>query len=162
MAEQITRYLKGVLSEEERRELERKLEEHPFWKTIWNRPWPGPFRRRKWYFEELGDGVNDIDYGGAVQDLYYATKGKMSDDAHRQAMAWIVKALQFPEVTIMNKVNLLTMLGDSHRTLKEYKEARECYNQVFMEGMQITQKMTKAAVQMKIKQKLAALELLKK
>lgn len=114
------------------------------------------------YFEALEDEANDIDYGGAVQDLYIATAGKISDEAHRQALAWIVKALQFPKIPIMNKVNLLTMLGDSHKAVKEYDQAKEAYNQAFMESMQISQKMTQMSVQMRIKQKLASLGLVKK
>ena len=55
----------------------------------------------------------------------------------------------------------LAMLGDTNKVLKEYVEAKKCYNQAFMESMQMEQKMTKAMIQMRIKQKLAALDLIK-
>ena len=53
------------------------------------------------------------------------------------------------------------MLGIPIRFEKEYDEAKKCYNQAFMESMQMEHQMTKAMIQMRIKQKLAALDLIK-
>ncbi|MFR5659000.1 MAG: disulfide isomerase, partial [Butyricimonas faecihominis] len=69
--------------------------------------------------------------------------------------------LQYSEISLMDKINFLVMLGDTNRTLKEFDEAKKCYNQAFMESMQMDQEMTKAMIQMKIKQKLATLDLVK-
>ena len=74
----------------------------------------------------------------------------------------IVKALQYPNIALMNKLNMIVLLGDANRELEKYDEAKKCYNQAFMESMQLEQKMTQQAVQMTIKRKLAALDLQKK
>lgn len=117
---------------------------------------------KKKYLEALGENVNATDYGVVVQDLYTATNGKLSPEMHRQAIDWLIKALQFPDIPKMDQINLVTLLGDAHREVEEYEEAKKCYNQAFMEAMQLEQKMTQAAVQMKLKQRLARLELLAK
>ena len=74
---------------------------------------------------------------------------------------WTVKALQYTDISLMDKINFLAMLGDTNKVLREYDEAKKCYNQAFMESMQMEQEMTKAMIQMRIKQKLAALDLIK-
>ena len=112
------------------------------------------------YFNALGDELQAADYGIAAQKIYQATGGKVSDDVKRKALEWTIKALQFPDIPLMDKINYLAMLGDTHRELKEYDESKKCYNQAFMESMQVGQEMTKMMIQMKLKQKLAALDLL--
>lgn len=114
------------------------------------------------YFNALGEELQAADYGMAAQKIYQATGGKVSDNVKRKALEWTIKALQFKNVSLMDKINYLAMLGDTHRELKEYDESKKCYNQAFMESMQLGQEMTKAMIQMKIKQKLATLDLLKK
>ena len=117
---------------------------------------------KKGYLEALGKDVNAMDYGVVVQDLYTATNGKLSEEIHHQAIDWLIKALQFPDIPKMEQINLVTLLGDAHREVGEYDEAKKCYNQAFMEAMQLEQKMTQAAVQMQLKKRLANLELLQK
>lgn len=112
------------------------------------------------YFDALGEELRSEDYGMAAQKIYQAMGGKASDDLRRKALDWTIKALQFPDISLMDKINYLAMLGDTHRELKEYDESKKCYNQAFMESMQLGQEMTKMMIQMKIKQKLAALDLL--
>ena len=102
------------------------------------------------YFKELGEDARAVDYGMAAQQVYTATGGKVP-----------VKALQYTDISLMDKINFLAMLGDTNKVLKEYVEAKKCYNQAFMESMQMEQEMTKAMIQMRIKQKLAALDLIK-
>lgn len=114
------------------------------------------------YLKELGDQVNDTDYGNVVQNLYVGTSGKISTGLHQKAADMIVKALQYPNIALMNKLNMIVLLGDANRELEKYDEAKKCYNQAFMESMQLEQKMTQQAVQMTIKRKLAALDLQKK
>ncbi len=114
------------------------------------------------YLKELGDQVNDTDYGNVVQNLYVGTSGKISTGLHQKAADMIVKALQYPNIALMNKLNMIVLLGDDNRELEKYDEAKKCYNQAFMESMQLEQKMTQQAVQMTIKRKLAALDLQKK
>ncbi|WP_065218870.1 MULTISPECIES: thioredoxin family protein [Butyricimonas] len=114
------------------------------------------------YLKELGDQVNDTDYGNVVQNLYVGTSGKISTGLHQKAADMIVKALQYPNIALMNKLNMIVLLGDANRELEKYDEAKKCYNQAFMESMQLEQKRTQQAVQMTIKRKLAALDLQKK
>lgn len=110
------------------------------------------------FLEALGDQATSGDYGQACQNMYYATKGNISKDAHHQGQAWLTKALQYPDVLLMDKINMLTMLGDSRKAEGKLKEAREAYNQAYMESLQVDQKVTAASLQMVIKRKLAALE----
>ncbi len=114
------------------------------------------------YLKELGDEARATDYGMAAQKVYIATGGKVPEDVILKTKEWTIKALQYTDVSLLDKINFLAMLGDTNKVLKEYEESKKCYNQAFMESMQITQEMTKAMIQMKIKQKLAELDLLKK
>ena len=50
-----------------------------------------------------------------------------------------MKALQYTDISLMDKINFLAMLGDTNKVLKEYVEAKKCYNQAFMESMQMEQ-----------------------
>ena len=113
------------------------------------------------YFKELGEEARAIDYGMAAQQVYTATGGKVPESVILKTKEWTVKALQYTDISLMDKINFLAMLGDTNKVLKEYVEAKKCYNQAFMESMQMEQEMTKAMIQMRIKQKLAALDLIK-
>lgn len=112
----------------------------------------------KKYLEALGDQAGADDYGQACQNMYYATKGNISKEAHEQGQEWIVKALQFPNIPLIDKINLLTILGDSRKAEGKFKEAKEAYNQAYMENLQVEQKMTAMSIMMVLKRKLAALE----
>ncbi|BDF56659.1 hypothetical protein CE91St24_03340 [Odoribacteraceae bacterium] len=114
------------------------------------------------YIHALGKEANDVDYGSAVQTLYEATGGKISNEWHEKASQWIVEALKTPNVPLMNKLNLIVLLGDASRELGKYDEAKKCYNQAFMESMQLEHQMTQRGIQMSLKRKLAKLDLLKK
>lgn len=111
------------------------------------------------YLNAMGEQATADDYGQASQNMYYATKGKIPAEAHVQGEQWLLKALQFPDINMMDKINMLTMLGDTKKAQEKFKEAKEAYNQAYMESLQVTQKMTAATLQMAIKRKLAALEL---
>lgn len=110
------------------------------------------------YLEAMGENATSDDYGQACQNMYYATKGKISANAHHQGQAWLIKALQYPDVKLMDRINMLTMLGDSHKAEGKYKEAKEAYNQAYMETLQIDEKMLVVQLQMVIKRKLSLLE----
>ena len=110
------------------------------------------------YLEALGEQASANDYAQATQNMYYATKGKLPQQAHEQGQAWLVIALQYPNIPLVDKINILTMLGDSRKADGKLKEAREAYNQAYMESLQVTQKMTAMSLQMAIKRKLSALE----
>ena len=113
------------------------------------------------YFKELGEDARAVDYGMAAQQVYTATGGKVPESVILKTKEWTVKALQYTDISLIDKINFLAMLGDTNKVLKEYVEAKKCYNQAFMESMQMEQEMTKAMIQMRIKQKLAALDLIK-
>lgn len=114
----------------------------------------------KKYLDAISEEAKATDYGQATQNLYYATKGNISKEAHQQGQDWLVKALQYNNIGLIDKVNLLTMLGDSRKAEGKIKEAKEAYNQAYMETLQVTQKITATSLQMTIKRKLAALEVL--
>lgn len=114
------------------------------------------------YFKMLGDQVTPADYGKAAQDLYYAAGDKLKAEQHRQAIVWLEAAIP-GEPVLLNRINYLVMLGDSHRALKDYATARGYYNQANAESLQMGNLQTaQQMVQAAIFRKLSELELLEK
>lgn len=113
------------------------------------------------YLTSLGTEATAIDYAQAAQNMYYATQGKITPEQHQAAIQWNIKALQYKNTPLIDRINVLTMMGDSYKALKDYKKAEEAYNQAYLESLQIEGEMTAMQIQMLVKQKLAALELLK-
>ena len=113
------------------------------------------------YLAALGTEATALDYAQVTQNMYYATQGKITPEQHQIAIGWNIKALQYTNTPLMDRINILTMMGDSYKALKEYKKAEEAYNQAYMESLQIEGEITTMQIQMLVKQKLATLELLK-
>ena len=110
----------------------------------------------------LGEDANAADYGIAAQSLYNAAGNKLTAADHKQAIAWLQKAIP-SERTLMNKINFLVMVGDSYRELKDYKQAREYYNQAYGESLQMGEaEQAQQMIQASIVYKLSTLELLEK
>ena len=62
-----------------------------------------------------------------------------------------------------NKINFLVMVGDSYRELKDYKQAREYYNQAYGESLQMgAAEQAQQMIQASVVYKLSTLELLEK
>ena len=114
------------------------------------------------YLNGLGEDANAADYGIAAQSLYNAAGKKLTAADHKQAITWRQKAIP-NETTLMNKINLLVMVGDSYRELKDYKQAREYYNQAYGESLQMgAAEQAQQMIQASIVYKLSTLELLEK
>lgn len=114
------------------------------------------------YFESLGDNITSNDYGKAAQELYYAAGNKMPPDDYKVAISWLEKALE-NTTNIMNRINYLVMIGDSHTQMKDYEDAKKYYNQGYLESLQMEKaEMAQKMVQNTIMRKIATLELLKK
>ena len=114
------------------------------------------------YLDGLGEDANAADYGIAAQSLYNAAGNKLTAADHKQAIAWLQKAIP-SERTLMNKINFLVMVGDSYRELKDYKQAREYYNQAYGESLQMGEaEQAQQMIQASIVYKLSTLELLEK
>ena len=113
------------------------------------------------YIETMGDQMGANDYGEIAQNMYQMTKGKLTNDQLGQLKNWLVKALQYDNIVLLDKINFVTMLGDTHKALKQYDEAKEAYNQAYMESLKFESKRQIMMVQMVIKRKLQALELAK-
>ena len=113
------------------------------------------------YIETMGDQMGANDYGEIAQNMYQMTKGKLTNDQLGQLKNWLVKALQYDNIVLLDKINFVTMLGDTHKALKQYDEAKEAYNQAYMESLKFESKRQMMMVQMVIKRKLQALELAK-
>lgn len=113
------------------------------------------------YIETMGDQMGANDYGEIAQNMYQMTKGKLTNDQLGQLKDWLVKALQYDNIVLLDKINFVTMLGDTHKALKQYDEAKEAYNQAYMESLKFESKRQMMMVQMVIKRKLQALELAK-
>ena len=116
----------------------------------------------KHYLDTLGEDANGSDYASAAQSLYYAAASKLRPEDHRQAIAWLEKAIP-TETVIMSRVNYLVMAGDSYKELKDYAAARKYYNQAYAESLQLaSMEQAQQMVQGAITYKLATLDLLEK
>ena len=113
------------------------------------------------YLAALGDQVGANDYGEIAQNMYVMSKGKLNNEQLGQVRDWLVKAMQYEGTGLIDRINFVTMLGDTYKALKQFAEAKEAYNQGYMEALQIENKMRSAQIQMIMKRKLQALELAK-
>ncbi|MDY5012744.1 MAG: thioredoxin family protein, partial [Butyricimonas virosa] len=57
------------------------------------------------YFKELGEEARAIDYGMAAQQVYTATGGKVPESVILKTKEWTVKALQYTDISLMDKIN---------------------------------------------------------
>ena len=113
------------------------------------------------YLAALGDQVGANDYGEIAQNMYVMSKGKLNNEQLGQIKEWLVKAMQYEGTGLIDRINFVTMLGDTYKALKQFDKAKEAYNQGYMEALQIENKMRSAQIQMIMKRKLEALELAK-
>ncbi|WP_279038375.1 MULTISPECIES: thioredoxin family protein [Butyricimonas] len=113
------------------------------------------------YLAALGDQVGANDYGEIAQNMYVMSKGKLNNEQLGQVKEWLVKAMQYEGTGLIDRINFVTMLGDTYKALKQFDKAKDAYNQGYMEALQIENKMRSAQIQMIMKQKLEALELAK-
>lgn len=115
------------------------------------------------YFQQMGEDTKANEYAKVAQELYYAVGDKLPKEAHRQAIEWLGKALQDPEISLMDKINFITMMGDSEKALANYNQAKAFYNQAFAESLQLSDmEMVQAMIQGKLQMRLSELELLQK
>ena len=113
------------------------------------------------YLAALGDQVGANDYGEIAQNMYVMSKGKLNNEQLGQVKEWLVKAMQYEGTGLIDRINFVTMLGDTYKALKQFDKAKDAYNQGYMEALQSENKMRSAQIQMIMKQKLDALELAK-
>lgn len=113
------------------------------------------------YLAALGDQVGANDYGEIAQNMYVMSKGKLNNEQLGQVRDWLVKAMQYEGTGLIDRINFVTMLGDTYKALKQFDKAKEAYNQGCMEALQIENKMRSAQIQMIMKRKLQSLELAK-
>ena len=113
------------------------------------------------YLAALGDQVGANDYGEIAQNMYVMSKGKLNDEQLGQVKDWLVKAMQYEGTGLIDRINFVTMLGDTYKALKQFDKAKDAYNQGYMEALQIENKMRSAQIQLIMKGKLQALELAK-
>jgi len=113
------------------------------------------------YLAALGDQVGANDYGEIAQNMYVMSKGKLNNEQLGQVRDWLVKAMQYEGTGLIDRINFVTMLGDTYKALKQFDKAKEAYNQGYMEALQIENKMRSAQIQMIMKRKLQSLELAK-
>ena len=120
---------------------------------------PSYIKLMRKYIETMGDQMGANDYGEMAQNMYQMTKGRLNDEQLMQAKEWLVKAMQYETETLSERINFLTMLGDTYKALKQFKEAKEAYNQAYVESLKLEDKHQGMMVQMLVKRKLQALEL---
>ncbi|WP_321001837.1 thioredoxin family protein [Butyricimonas paravirosa] len=113
------------------------------------------------YLAALGDQVGANDYGEIAQNMYVMSKGKLNNEQLGQVRDWLVKAMQYEGTGLIDRINFVTMLGDTYKALKQFDKAKDAYNQGYMEALQIENKMRSAQIQMIMKRKLQSLELAK-
>ena len=106
------------------------------------------------YLAALGDQVGANDYGEIAQNMYVMSKGKLNNEQLGQVRDWLVKAMQYEGTGLIDRINFVTMLGDTYKALKQFDKAKDAYNQGYMEALQIENKMRSAQIQMIMKRKL--------
>lgn len=115
------------------------------------------------YFDKVGCEVRANEYAKVAQELYFAVGDKLPKEAHLKAIAWLSLALKSSEITIMDRVNFITMMGDSEKAMGNYDKAKAYYNQAYAESLQLVDmEMVQAMIQGKLQMRLSELELLQK
>lgn len=114
------------------------------------------------YFDKMQQTATPNEYAKAAQELYAAAGSKLNKDAHQQAIMWLQEALKNQELSIMDKINYITMMGDSEKAMGAYDKAQAHYNQAYAESLQLTEmEMLQQMIQGRLGMRLAELELLR-
>lgn len=114
------------------------------------------------YFAQMQGTAIPNEYAKAAQELYASIGDKLPKDAHKQAISWLEEALKGADVTLMDKINFVTMMGDSEKALGAYDKAQALYNQAYAESLQLADmEMVQQMIQGRLRMRLAELELLK-
>lgn len=114
------------------------------------------------YFSKMEGSAQPNEYAKAAQELYVALGSKVPQDAHKLAIEWLTNALK-GDNSITDKINYITMIGDSYKALGDYSAAQAQYNLAYAESLQLTDMdMVQQMIQGKIRMRLAELELLRK
>lgn len=72
------------------------------------------------YLAALGDQVGANDYGEIAQNMYVMSKGKLNNEQLGQVKEWLVKAMQYEGTGLIDRINFVTMLGDTYKALKQF------------------------------------------
>ena len=72
------------------------------------------------YLAALGDQVGANDYGEIAQNMYVMSKGKLNNEQLGQVKDWLVKAMQYEGTGLIDRINFVTMLGDTYKALKDF------------------------------------------
>lgn len=104
------------------------------------------------YFSTLGKGVVAGDYASATQTMYDALDGKLPQPALVKSVEWISKALQFEDLDTGERMDLLIMIGDCYKFLKDTENAKKCYKQAYTLSLQFGNPGLSAQVQALIDQ----------
>lgn len=104
------------------------------------------------YFLKLGSGVTSGDYASATQTMYDALSGKLPQPALTKSVEWISKALQFEDLDAGERMDLLIMIGDCYKLLKDPENAKKCYKQAYTLSLQFGNPGLSAQVQALIDQ----------
>lgn len=112
------------------------------------------------YFSAMDTTASPLEYGAAAQKVFPALGNNIPEHIQYKMIDWTVTALKSNKLPILQKINMLVLAGDIYKNLRKVAEAKEYYNQAFMESLQLDQKMTAAMIQMQIKRRLGELELI--
>lgn len=114
------------------------------------------------YFAKMQETAQPSEYAKAAQELYVAVGDKLPKEAHQQAIAWLERALQNKDLSIMDRINFITMMGDSEKALTAYDKAQAHYNEAYAQSLQLTEmEMLQQMIQYRLRSRLAELELLR-
>lgn len=114
------------------------------------------------YFSKMDGTALPNEYAKAAQELYLALGAKVPQEAHKVSIEWLTNALK-GENSITDKINYITMIGDSYKALENYSAAQAQYNLAYAESLQLVDMdMVQQMIQGKLKMRLAELDLLRK
>ncbi|WP_200977772.1 thioredoxin domain-containing protein [Echinicola sp. 20G] len=111
------------------------------------------------YFEADGEKVTPISKAAAAQAIYSVAGNSITNDNHSAAKEWIIASLSGDNLPLMQRVNIIALLGDVNKHMGQFKEAEQAYNQAYAETLQMDESRTQMYFQLQLKRKIEMLNL---
>ncbi|WP_158409011.1 thioredoxin family protein [Formosa agariphila] len=111
------------------------------------------------YFEIQGEDVSSMGLARAAQMMYESAGNNITNEQHEQAISWITKSLESNDMPIMNRINVIALLGDVYKKTDNRESAEKAYNQAYLESAQIEQLRSQRYIQLLLKRKIEMLKL---
>ncbi|MBD8489061.1 thioredoxin family protein [Echinicola sp. CAU 1574] len=111
------------------------------------------------YFEADGDKVTSLSKASAAQAMYYAMGNDVSEKNNAAAKEWIIASLAGDKIPLMQRINIIALLGDVNKHMGLLKEAEQAYNRAYAETLQMEESRSQMYLQLQLKRKIEMLNL---